>query len=329
MEDPVSLAWADFDSLRNATTPPKVDFYPQYICTFCGGHKTTSDAVNNWAEFTLPTCTDCGRVDEYDVSEEPEWRTGGDHEGPDPSRVGAPMNTDHFSEAWNLGTIMRTQRNATYEQKRQARINFHNSMNHRDRSLFHAYQEFERIAKGILGLPDSVIYSAKIKYRTFTEAVLTRGAVRHGIKANCIYQACKEAGVARTAQEIASAFDIPAKDLSRTFEIYQEQVPETVNHVTGPEDIIPRFFSAIQCIPEKERGRVKCKCIKAAEVLDDSVALMGRTPKSIAAAIIFIVVNQMGYKISKQEVCQLCDVSGPTLNKIENIVKQELALNLK
>ena len=41
-------------------------------------------------------------------------------------------------------------------------------------------------------------------------------------------------GIGRTTQAIADAFGIPARDVSRTFNMYQEQVPETSIHVTTP-----------------------------------------------------------------------------------------------
>jgi transcription initiation factor TFIIIB Brf1 subunit/transcription initiation factor TFIIB len=154
---------------------------------------------------------------------------------------------------------MNVAKKSTYQQKRLAMINLHASMNHRDRALFHAYQDLDRVGKQVLSLTDAVMYQAKIKYKAFNEAVLTRGAVRNGIKANCIFQACRESGVSRTTQEIANAFGIPARDLSRTFDMYQEQVPETEVHITTAADVIPRFFNDITCVPESQRGKIKMK----------------------------------------------------------------------
>ena len=243
------------------------------MCEHCGGQRqyTVFD--------DLPVCIDCGRVDYEFVSEEPEWRSGGDECKADPSRVGAPVNTDHFSAAWGASTIMSVAKQASYQQKRLAMINLHNSMNHKDRALFHAYQDLDKVGKQILGLPDSVMYQVKIKYKAFNEAVLTRGAVRSGIKANCVFQACREAGVARTTKEIADAFGIPARDLSRTFDIYQEQMPETEVHVTGSANLIPRFFNDITCVPTDHRGRIKMKITKVCKEMEECVELQGRTPQ--------------------------------------------------
>jgi len=49
---------------------------------------------------------------------------------------------------------------------------------------------------------------------------------------------------------------------------------------------------------------------------------MGRTPKAVACAVIFYVLSIEGLKPNKAEICRICDVSVPTLGKIEAIVKE-------
>jgi transcription initiation factor TFIIIB Brf1 subunit/transcription initiation factor TFIIB len=168
------------------------------------------------------------------------------------------------------------------------------------------------------------MYAAKIKYKAFNEAVLTRGAVRNGIKANCIFQACREFGVARTTQEIATAFGIPQRDISRTFDMYQEQLPETEVHVTTAADLIARFFNDVKCVPDAQRGRIKMKIVRSCKQLEDCVDLMGRTPKAVAGAVMFVVLKESGFPIDKAALCKICGVSAPTLGKIEAIVKSQL-----
>ena len=280
--------WEVFDTLRGSSAGDEPrDQYAEFFC-ICGGRKSFNiENLPSGTMYSLPVCEECGRVDDQFISDEPEWTSGAD-EGPDPSRVGAPTNLDHFSAAWNSGTIMKVQNGGSGALKRLARIDRNNSMNHRDRSLFHAYADLDRIGQTVLGLPPTVMYAVKIKYRKFNENVLTRGAVRNGIKANCIFQACREHNISRTTQEIADAFGIPQRDLSRTFDIYQEQIPETEVHVTTPSDLIPRFFTQVNCVPEADCGRVRMKIKNTCTMLNDNVDLMGRTPKAIACAVMFV-----------------------------------------
>ena len=313
----LARVWADFELLRADEKDVRPTANAEFFCTSCGFPK-----VFDGTEIDLPTCTGCGRVDEAYVTDEPEWRSGGDDgDKADPSRVGAPVNTDHFSEAWGRTTWMTAPRGASYATKRMARIHQHASMNHRDRALFHAYAELDRIGKGILRLPDNVMYSAKIKYKAFNEAVLTRGAVRNGVKANCVFQSCREFGVARTTQEIAEAFGIPARDLARTSEMYQEQVPETVVHIITPADLVNRFFNDVQGIASSERGRLKMRTIARCRELEDRVELMGRTPKAVACAVMATILKDVPGAPDRQTLCKICDISLPTLSKIEALVK--------
>jgi transcription initiation factor TFIIIB Brf1 subunit/transcription initiation factor TFIIB len=196
-------------------------------------------------------------------------------------------------------------------------------MNHRDRALFHAYADLDRIGKGILNLQDNVMYAVKSKYRAFNTAVLTRGAVRNGIKANCVFQACREFGVARTTQEIAAAFGIPSRDLSRTFDMYQEQNPETVVHVTTAADLVSRFFNDVKGIPDSERGKLKMKVVARCKALEDKVELMGRTPKAVACAVMTAILTGVPGAPTRAELCTICGISLPTLSKIEAIINKD------
>ena len=311
----VDQAWAAFDELRQRSDV-FVHRRPEWECE-CGGLKIFNTDG-------LPTCMDCARTEFAHISDEPEWRSGMNDDGAvcDSSRVGAPSNLDHFSAAWNTGTIMNAPRAAGSVMKRLVRINFHLSMNHRDRSLFHAYAEMDRVGKQVLGLQDNVMYSAKIKYKQFSESVLTRGAVRMGVKANCIFQACKEFGVARTTHEIASAFEIAVRDVARTTEKFLDTSPEVKVAVTTPSDLISRFFNSVQCVPDGERGRVKMRIVTTCKSLVDSPGLQGRTPKAVACAVMWVVLKDRG--MTKADLCKICDVSVPTLTKLEAIVMKDL-----
>jgi len=308
----IEQSWAVLDAFREKEVAEPIR--SEWICP-CGGLKIIDE---------MPVCTSCGLVDDVYISHEPEWNSGGDPDSgnKDPSRVGAPVNTDHFSESWGMGTMI-VSRGKSYATARMSRIHHHVSMHHRDRALFHAYQHMVDVGIRVLGLPESVMYSAKIKYKEFNEAKLTRGAVRNGVKANCIFQACRENNISRSTKEIADAFGIPVRDLSRTTELFQEQVPDTEVHVMTAAHIVPRFFNDIQ-IPAAIKGRVKMRVVKMCQGLEESVELMGRTPKAIACAVIFIVTAEMGHPVDRSTICRVCDVSVPTLSKIETIVRAEL-----
>lgn len=295
--------WAQLDSLIQERKQFEIYDDP-YICA-CGGVKTYSN------EF--PTCTTCGRVDDVFISEEAEWICGPDDEE-NPCRVGAPVDHTLYSESWGMGTMI-----VGRSCQKMAKINMHSGMNHKDRALHHAYSQFDHICKGKLKLNDCIIDYAKIIYRKFNSEKLTRGAVRDGIKANCVLYACKENGVPRTLQEVSDAFGIPVKDISRTMDMFVNVTGETTGE-THSSDIISRLFVHINFVSDSEKGKVRMKVVRACEEAQKNPNLMGKTPKGIASAVIFKTLSDLGYKVEKSFIAKICEISVPTLNKIEKIL---------
>jgi hypothetical protein len=310
----LELIWNQVDSFRvDEPDTPKGTFY---IC-LCGGLKDIHESE-------VPTCTECGRCDSEFISDEPEWRGGIDDDGrvSDPSRVGAPVD-DRYSEMWSMGTIMTVRSNASYAMKKLARIDFHTSMNHKDRSLFHNYADIEKAAKD---LPKCVVREAEEMYRKFSTEKLTRGAVRTGIKANCLLQACKNNNVSRSIAEMATAFGIPTKDISRTNDIFREVFPvvNEVNQIVMASDVAARLMNTFD-IPDDVKRRVRMKVIQSCERIQEMPELSGKTPKTIAATVIRVLVEEWA---DLNQVCESCGVSAPTIKKIEGIVRS-LLKNLK
>jgi len=315
--------WDDFDAMMTvmkSTEPVKaIKKGDQYTCS-CGCAKC-------FGADRIPVCTECGIVDQSYIDTSPEWRSGVSEDGKvsDPSRCGMPKDTELFSDAWGGGTVITSGRYASYTQRKMALINFHSSMNHRDRALFHAYKDIDQAGKLNLELPESVLHATKVMYRKFNSEVLTRGAVRLGIKANCLFYACKLNNIPRTTKEIADAFGIPTKDLSRTTQMFKDTIvgkTETVkpsDQITKPSHVIHRMLNEFDFGEGRRTERIKC--LKFAGALESCVPLMGKTPNSIAAVVIYKV---MGDRFSKHDIVKRCGVSMPTLNKIELIVNKHL-----
>jgi transcription initiation factor TFIIB len=320
----IEEAWDDFENFINENKEEKVkEVNGVYFCK-CGGFKV-------FGSDNLQVCTTCGTVDGYYVDETAEWTSGVSEGGvvSDPGRCGMPTDTELFSAAWGAGLVINS-RGSNYAVRRMAKINFHSSMNHRDRSLFHAYKDIELAALTRLNLPASVIRDAKVMYKKFNGEKLTRGAVRSGIKANCVLAACKMSNIPRTTKEIADAFEIPSKDISRTSQMFRETLlgegqPDTQEaKITKARDVLPRIMNDFTMIQEDEKRKIASKCRKMCNFLESNVELMGKTPNSIASAVILVVI---GNQIQKSEIAKICKISMPTLNKIESIVLKHLKDN--
>jgi len=318
----IEEAWGDFEQFRVVEPEPiKKEVNGVYFCK-CGGSKVIGFE-------NLQVCTTCGTVDGVYIDESAEWTSGVSESGvvSDPGRCGMPSDTELFSAAWGAGLVINS-RGSSYAVRRMARINFHSSMNHKDRALFHAYKDIEQAALTHLNLPASVIRDAKVMYKKFNLEKLTRGAVRCGIKANCVLMACKLANIPRTTKEVSDAFEIPSKDISRTSQMFRETLlgesePEQAK-ITKACDVLPRIFNDFTMINDMDKKKVALKCRKMCALLESCVELMGKTPNSIASAVILVVLDG---SVSKQEVATICKISMPTLNKIESIVRKQLKSN--
>jgi len=325
----IDSMWEQFSAFREQYTAPPaavtLTVDPTYICT-CGGKK-----VLNGDE--IPTCTSCGATDFHNITDTAEWVSGVDETGKvtDQARCGAPQDLELFSEKWgNSSVLSKGYGRQSYALRRANKIGFHMSMNHKDRALFHAYKDIDMAARTNLNIPESVSRAAKIFYRKFNAGKLTRGAVRTGIKANCLLYACKLNNIPRTTKEIADAYDIPTRDVSRTADLFKEvilgvesatQPTQVDNHaITRPFDVIPRLLTHFVLGDNPRQTTMKCK--KMCERLDGCVDLMGKTPNSVASVVVLQVLD-----VSKTDVCKSCGVSMPTLNKIEAVVKRYLEEN--
>lgn len=310
--------WSDLEKLKKPTVTMKQKLNNTIECPRCPGHyKIFCDG--------MPTCTNCGLVESSYVTDAPEWTSGAqDGVSKDPARCGNPnADPELFSQSWGKSTTIGTNRGSSYEQRRMGKISFHMSMNHKDRSLYHAYREIDEACPTI---QDTVLRDAKILYRKFNAVKLTRGAVRKGIKANAVLFACRMSNNPRTPEEIASMFNIKVKDISRTTHMFQQVLKDTVNRespsqqnqnlVTRPSDLVCRMLNDFEVTREE---RIQSMTISRA--VEGCVALMSKTPKCIATACIYHVLKT---RLSKQEVCAACKISVPTLNKIEPIVSKHL-----
>lgn len=304
----LATIWSDLDQMIKK---PSIKPVNNYTCSHCNGEKVvTREGM---------VCTECGIMDAVYIDDSAEWTSGVSEDGrvSDPSRCNVPSaNHELFSDSWGKGTVIETKYSSKYETKRMAKINFHNSMNHRDRSLFHAYRDIDEACRD---LPDTVLKDAKTLYKKFNESKLTRGAVRSGIKANCVLYACRLSNIPRTTKEIADMFGIQSKDVSRTTQLFTETIDDAKtekNYITKPYDVMQRLLNSFDVTREE-----RLQCNKICGVLESCVELMSKSPTSVASAIIFTVLKD---RLSKTVICDKCSLSIPTLNKIVAIVKRHL-----
>jgi len=304
--------WADFEAYQKSTRPPSptTTLTDIYTCP-CGGRKCFQPG-------DLPVCTSCGLTDSLYIDETPEWTNGESEDGTskDMSRAG-DLNVDHdlYSDSWGRGTVIKARWTDKPQMRRMARINFYQAMNSKDRRLHKAYTHIDQ---NYLELPGTVMKRAKQLYRQFVEGPhLTRGRNRQAIMANCVYASCREAKIPRTLDEVANAYQVDRRYMTRMDDMFREVTQPKVD--VAPEGEVASVAHRLLG-PFEITGRVRMSVIKACNKLEDCSKLMGRHPKTVASTVIVVILD-----LSRTEVSTKTGVSASSISKLEKIVRDYLA----
>jgi transcription initiation factor TFIIB len=257
-------------------------------------------------------CSQCGIVDSSNgrIDQGADWSSGVTDEGAkDGSRVG--MAPSHLYNTWGNGTKIGKTKGMTVAQKRMAKIDFHMSSNHKDRALHQAYLDIQESC-AILGISTSTIELAKCFYKRISTKGITRGVVRIGMKANCVYYACKREGVPRTLHEIAGAFGIEPKDISRVANKFRDCLDDedTEERVTLASDMIPRLMNEIRPMTS---GKVTYGIVNLCKKIERTSDFMGKVSGGVAGACILYSLRD----VEIERIVEATNVSKITLTKLK------------
>lgn len=280
-----------------------------YYCKKCKKNYGINDFNNG---FVL--CKNCGLVLKKIINVNAEWRFYGvnDSKSIDPTRCGAPINP--LLPKSSLGTYISGNRYGSLQ-----RLHSWSAMPSNERSLWEEFQKINRFTQNS-DISKKIIDKSKYYYKMISEkdpkltGILTRGNVRIGILAACVYISCKNNKIPRRASEIAELFEITTSDVTRGLKKFVEiekkkNIQININQINA-HDFIYRFSSKLN-ISEHHR--------KIAHIINNRSQklgiLKGNTPPSIAAGIIYLISDIYELKIPKSLISDYIDVSEVTLNK--------------
>ena len=297
-----------FELARQAmdVSSPSVEAEVSDECNHCGGKM-----IENFE--TDVVCSQCGIVDESRgrIDQGAEWSSCVTDEGAkDGSRVGMAANPLYHE--WGNGSKIGKTKGMSVAQKRMAKIDFHLSSNHKDRALHQAYLDMQE-ACALLGISMNTVELAKAFYKRITAKGITRGVVRIGMKANCVYYACKKDGYPRTLHEIANAFGLDPRDISRTANKFRDCLDEedTEERVTMASDMIPRLMN---CVDPEVRGKNLQSIILLCKRLERTQEFMGKVSSGVAGACIIYAHKNADI----EKVKDATGISKITLTKLKN-----------
>jgi transcription initiation factor TFIIB len=279
-------------------------------CPNCVSEKNVfQDSVNGYK-----ICTNCGLVLSHLLENDAEWRWYGAHDskGLDPTRCGIPVNP--LLPKSSMGTYIGGNKYGSLQ-----RLHSWNAMPSDERSLWHVFEDIN-IKTQNSGLVSKIKDEAKMYYKMLSckseciEGILTRGTVREGIKAACLFVACKNNGVPRSSIEISKMFGIQPTDvtkgLKKFIEIEMKKDIQINVNVSNPQDFVKRYCSKL--LISKRIEKIALIISKRAQRLG---IVKDNTPPSIAAGIIYLIIVVFKLNITKVSLKEKLSVSDVTVSK--------------
>jgi transcription initiation factor TFIIB len=265
------------------------------------------------------------------VDTRPEWRTFvNDENTTDPSRVGA--TADPFLTSSELDTGI----SQGSGMKELSRIQWRSSHVQQDGILISQYRELTTLCNAI-NLPKSIIDTAKYIVKSvhdknmFKKRNSKRGRSFGSIViAAAIFLACRYEGVPRTFLEISALTQIPKHEIGQVVTTIEKSLRTAIslnadgishsdsNNVSvsslgstaNAADLMIRYCSRLH-LPI----RVQRNCIDLAKRISERDVLTGRSPLSIAAAVILCISEVMKLGLSVREIAEVVGVAEGTVAK--------------
>ena len=245
-----------------------------------------------------------------------EWKYYGSNNSnsQDPTRCGMPVNT-LLPESSVGSSVSFKNNNASMNQIR--RYQQWSGMPYKERSLYKVFTEITDICKKN-NIPGIIINEAKSLYTIISETKISRGANRKGIIAACVYFACKECNVPRSAKEIAEIFSLESTVMTKGCKKCQEIISMNKHNKTRvlhtesikPDDFIKRFCNKLD-INEESTEVIHEIC----RISLENNIIAENTPPSIASGCIYYFIKRTKLNISKKEISKICKISEVTINK--------------
>ena len=175
-----------------------------------------------------------------------------------------------------------------------------------ERSLRSAFILLNTI-KMKLTIPDAVIEKAAFLYRKALSKKMTRGRSISALALASLYISCREANTPRTLQDIASAANVSAKDLSRHIRILITSMNLNLESYDSSH-FVNRIASAVG-IREKTR-RDALSILSSAK---ESGFSAGKNPLAMAATALYLSCISNGEKQTQRKISKASGISVVTI----------------
>ena len=298
-------------------------------CSICGSEQLVT--IPDSGEIV---CEHCGVVISDKTEEKgPEWCTfakvavGG--EGNDENRTGMPFslarsdmglstiigrtNKDAKGSKINSSMLSAIERLRTWDSRTQVYTST-------DKNLTQAFAQLYTL-KDKLGLPSAVIEKTAYIYRKAQENRLVLGRSISAVLVAAIYTACREMGIPRTLNDIATKSNVKRKSVAKCYRQLLLGLDLKIPMV-DPIKCITRIANKAE-ITEK----TKHQAINLMNIVTEIEISAGKDPMGLAATVIYASCIRTGEIKTQKEIANVADITDMTLRTRLKDLKRHLDLS--
>jgi len=175
-----------------------------------------------------------------------------------------------------------------------------------ERNLAVALSELSKLAS-ILSLPKNILEPASVIYRRAIKRRLIRGRSIQTVTAAAIYLSCRQCGVPRTLDEIATVASMSKKDVGRSYRFLVRELGTYVPSSTS-RHYASRFSNKLIT-----SGKAEVLALKILETAKGLKLTSGRGPTGIAAAATYIATVLTNERKTQREIAEIANVTEVTI----------------
>ncbi len=281
----------------------------QKACPECGNEAFVYDSQKNET-----VCSFCGYVlEEKALSRKAEWRAYTREEWEKRSRT-AP-NLGKSTQIGDQHDSRGIRKSSSSEMKRLKKQDFRTRIDSKDRHLYTAQKELDRLADN-LHLSRTVRETTMVIYKRALTKDLIRGRSIRAMMTAALYATCRIMHVPRSPEQISKEANIDSKEINRDYRLLWKelelQIPLAkysihIERIAGNLDISMKSQQfAWEIIQKAQEKRITA----------------GKDPKGLAAAALYIACIECGEKRSQGEIANIAGVTEVTIrNRYPELVK--------
>ncbi len=262
-------------------------------------------------------CSRCGMVvDESSYDLGPEWRSYTRQEREDRARTGHVLTNKIYDRG--LSTIMTgtvDARGKQLDSETMRKMNRLKRLNSRERNyeswdkdLKIALSEMDRICTE-LHLPDYIHEEAAKIYRKVLKKDLVRGRSIDGFVGASIFAVCRLSRLPYSLNKISEISMMDSNEIGYHYRLLIKELD-----IKMPLDKPSKFVSGLASRLGLNAD-VEQQSMRIIEKAEEKKLVMGKNPRGVAAAALYLACIQKGYKVNQAQVARVANVSEVTMRK--------------